>query len=137
MNRRLVKTAAGLGAIAAMAFGGVALASGGTTNGTPAPATVPAVDQDNIEDANGNDDATEPNSTENEADEATEGPEAVGGTADTDNLQDENGADDATEQDGAEDEGSEPAEVPGDDGPGGHADEPTNPNADHQYEGAE
>ena len=39
------------------------------------------------------------------------------------------------------DEGSEKAEsgseVPGDDGPGGHADEPSNPNADHQFEGQE
>jgi hypothetical protein len=36
-------------------------------------------------------------------------------------------------------EGSEAAgkEVPDDDGPGGHADEPGNPNADHQFEGKE
>jgi hypothetical protein len=27
--------------------------------------------------------------------------------------------------------------VPGNDGPGGHADEPANPNADHQATGAE
>jgi hypothetical protein len=29
------------------------------------------------------------------------------------------------------------SEVPDDDGPGGHADEPGNPNADHQFEGQE
>lgn len=29
------------------------------------------------------------------------------------------------------------SEVPGDDGPGGHADEPSNPNADHQFQGVE
>lgn len=29
------------------------------------------------------------------------------------------------------------SEVPGDDGPGGHADEPGNPNADHQFQGKE
>lgn len=29
------------------------------------------------------------------------------------------------------------SEVPGNDGPGGHADEPGNPNADHQFQGAE
>lgn len=51
---------------------------------------------------------------------------------DTDNIQDENGKDDASEK--GEPEGSE---VPGDDGPGGHADEPGNPNADHQFEGKE
>jgi len=34
-------------------------------------------------------------------------------------------------------EASEGKEVPGDDGPGGHADEPGNPNADHQFQGKE
>ena len=32
---------------------------------------------------------------------------------------------------------SRDTEVPGNDGPGGHADEPGNPNADHQFDGAE
>jgi hypothetical protein len=33
---------------------------------------------------------------------------------------------------------NEPAsEVTGNDGPGGHADEPGNPNADHQFQGQE
>ena len=34
-------------------------------------------------------------------------------------------------------EAPEGKEVPGDDGPGGHADEPGNPNADHQFQGKE
>jgi uncharacterized protein HemX len=64
---------------------------------------------------------------------------------DKDNVQDENGKDDASEKpekgekgdkadkaDKAEQAGSE---VPGDDGPGGHADEPGNPNADNQSQG--
>jgi hypothetical protein len=36
-------------------------------------------------------------------------------------------------------DGSEPAgsEVPNNDGPGGHADEPGNPTADHQFQGEE
>jgi hypothetical protein len=55
--------------------------------------------------------------------------------ADPDDVQDENGKDDATE--GPEGTEKESAEVPGDDGPGGHADEPGNPGADHQFEGVE
>ena len=60
--------------------------------------------------------------------------------ADTDAIEAEDGADDASEP--AETEASEAAEgpeseQPGDDGPGGHADEPANPNADHQFEGEE
>jgi hypothetical protein len=34
-------------------------------------------------------------------------------------------------------EAREGEEVPGDDGPGGHADEPGNPSADHQFQGEE
>ena len=49
--------------------------------------------------------------------------------ADTDSIQDENGKDDATE------EAESGSEVPGDDGPGGWADEPANPNADTQQQG--
>ena len=51
--------------------------------------------------------------------------------ADTDSIEDENGADDATEP------AESGSEVSGDDGPGGHADEPADPNADHQFEGQE
>jgi hypothetical protein len=40
----------------------------------------------------------------------------------------------ASEQSGSEQPGSE---VANDDGPGGHADEPANPNADHQFQGKE
>jgi hypothetical protein len=40
----------------------------------------------------------------------------------------------ASEQSGSEQRGSE---VSNDDGPGGHADEPGNPNADHQFQGKE
>ncbi len=133
MNTRLVRMAAGLGAVGAMAFGGVAFATGNTSNPTPPPVAAavpaaPAADSDSIQDENGADDATEPKGTENE------GPEANDKT-DTDTIEDENGADDPTEANSTEE--SEGAEVPDDDGPGGHADEPANPNADHQNEGAE
>ena len=60
---------------------------------------------------------------------------------DPDNVQDESGKDDATEKaegpEKAETPGQESREVPDDDGPGGHADEPQNPNADHQFQGKE
>ncbi|MCW3065187.1 MAG: hypothetical protein JWN32_2359 [Solirubrobacterales bacterium] len=42
------------------------------------------------------------------------------------------------EQPGTESEsGTETETAPGSDGPGGHADEPGNPNADHQFDGVE
>jgi uncharacterized protein HemX len=43
----------------------------------------------------------------------------------------------AAAENSAEKPGEEGSEVPNDDGPGGHADEPGNPNADHQFEGNE
>ena len=55
-----------------------------------------------------------------------------GDTEDNDEIEDENGQDDAAE--GAEDESPE---VPGDDGPEGHADEPGSPNANRIFEGEE
>jgi hypothetical protein len=54
--------------------------------------------------------------------------------ADTDNVQDQSGADAADTADQAESE-SAGSETPGNDGPGGHADEPGNPNADTQQQG--
>src|SRR4051794_35314389 len=51
---------------------------------------------------------------------------------DPDNLQDTSSKD-TTEAPGQESS----SEVPNNDGPGGHADEPGNPNADHQFQGVE
>ena len=108
MRIRLTKVVAGLAAIAALALGGSALASATQKAPSPKPPAAP-VQQEKA-------------------------------TADTDAVQDENGADDATEaaeSEQSEAAESESAEAPGDDGPGGHADEPGNPNADHQFEGEE
>ena len=58
--------------------------------------------------------------------------------ADTDSIQNQSGPDTATEQSGSEQSSSAEqagSEVVGNDGPGGHADEPGNPNADTQFEG--
>ncbi len=107
MRARFTKLGAALAALAALAIGGSALAS--AAGGDSQPAKTPAVVQDSAE-------ANEPAEK-----------------ADTDSIQfeDENGKDDASEAAEAE-SGSE---VPGDDGPGGWADEPANPNADTQQEG--
>lgn len=113
MRKRFTKIAAALAALVALALGGAALSSGGQASQAPAK---PAL-------------------------AAEQGSEKAGApVADTDSIQDENAADDATEPAGVED-ASEPAEsgseVSGDDGPGGHADEPAVPNADHEVEGQE
>lgn len=106
------KTVAALAAaaITALSVGGIALAQSGSS-----PPKQPA----------------QTTSTPAEGTAESAAPENSG--TDPDNVQDENGKDNATEK-------SEPAEgpeLPGDDGPGGHADEPGNPNADHQHEGQE
>jgi len=115
MRRRLTKLGAALAALAALAIGGSALASAAGSGSQPAPA--PAVQQDSAN-----------------ADAATNEPAEKG---DTDSIQDENGKDDASEPaEGPENEAAESgSEVPGDDGPGGWADEPANPNADTQQQG--
>jgi hypothetical protein len=108
MRARLTKLGLAVAALAALAVGGSTLASA-SGNGSP-PVDQPAI------------------------------VEPAAAQADTDTIQDENGKDDATEPAGAEEnEPSEAAEsgseAPGDDGPGGWADEPGNPNADTQQEG--
>lgn len=111
MRRKVLTLMAPVAAIAALAAGGVAYAANG------APATQPA----------------KPKATST-APENTSAP-------DTDTIQ---SGDQTTPDDkgGKAEPASEPSnesgsEVPGDDGPGGHADEPGNPNADHQFEGKE
>ena len=116
MRGRLTKLGAALAGLTALAIGGSALAS--AAGGDSQPANAPGVVQQDSE----------------SADAATNEPAEKG---DTDSIQDENNADDASEP--AENEAAEGAEsaseVPGDDGPGGWADEPANPNADTQQQG--
>ena len=123
---RKTVVATGAAFMAALGVGGAAIAQSG---GSPQKADTPA---SAVREAPGQ----ESNAPENSA-------------ADPDNVQDENGKDDADEaseasEDGKEDANEAPerseresAEVPDDDGPGGHDDEPGNPNADHQFEGVE
>ena len=111
MRSRLTKLGAALVALAALAVGGSALAS---ANGNPSsPAKAPAALKQQAPpaaDAESNDSA-----------------------ADTDSVQDQSGKDTAAES--ATESAESGSETPGNDGPGGHADEPGNPNADTQQEG--
>ncbi len=117
MQKRAFKFMAGVVAIGAMALGGTAVASASQkAPAVPPSAAVHAQEQPGVQ---------------------TQEQPGV----DNDSIQDENGADDVTELGGAEEpessEAESAAEQPGDDGPGGHADEPGNPDADHQFEGQE
>ena len=135
MRNRVTKVIAGFAALAALALGGATLASAGQGSSQPAKPVIAVQQQGSAKAAsqmNGTATAEQPGVEESDGAAA----------ADTDSIQDENGKDDATEPaEGAENEAAEAAEsgseVPGDDGPGGHADEPGNPNADHQFEGQE
>jgi hypothetical protein len=134
MSNRIQKGVLAIGAIAALAAGGSAIASAQN----PAPASAPT-----------------------SITQSATAPEPVGGP-DTDNIQsgDQTTPDTATasavsgkassattEAPGTEQpaagEAPGAAELPGSetaansDGPGGHADEPGNPTADHQFEGTE
>ena len=108
MRARITKLFAGLAAVAALAVGGSALASAGTTpTPAPAPAQAPVTAVD--------------------GDNVQQGDQTAPDT----------GA--ASEQSSTEtsSESGAAGEVSANDGPGGHADEPANPNADHQFEGQE
>jgi hypothetical protein len=98
-------------ALAALALGGAVISQAGTST-PPQKSPEPATQQEQ----------SAPNDS----------------AADRDNVQHESGKDDGSEQnekaDGSEKAGSE---NPDDDGPGDHADEPANSNADHQFEGNE
>src|SRR5438105_863221 len=111
MRARITKAAAGIAAIAALAFGGATLASAAGSKAPPAKAPVTAVDGDNVQQG----DQTAPDK---------------GASA-------EQSSESASSETAGEQPGESGSEVLGNDGPGGHADEPGNPNSDHQFEGQE
>jgi hypothetical protein len=111
-------TATLAGLLAALGVGGVAVAqSSGSQSG---PSAGPAAGQ--VQEVPGQESTAPENSA-----------------TDTDNIQagDQTAPDPAgaAQESGTEQESG--SEVPNDDGPGGHADEPGNPNADHQFQGVE
>jgi hypothetical protein len=126
MRNRLTKILTGLAALAALALGGAALATaghGGSQPSKPAAAVQqgPAKSSDTVEPVGLVKDSAQTNidSPRSEGPNDPAGDQAEG------------------KDDQAGDQAESGSEVRGDDGPGGHADEPGNPNADHQFEGQE
>lgn len=120
-RKSLIATAAAL--LAALGVGGAAIAQSGS--GSQATPSNPGQSKTQTQELPGQ----ESNGPENSA-------------ADTDNVQagdqtspDPAGATGAERESGTEQESG--SEVANDDGPGGHADEPGNSNADHQAQGVE
>jgi hypothetical protein len=91
----------GAGVLAALSFGGSALAAAGAAPVAPIVQQSSGADQDEVQSG----DQTTPDS-------------GAGASGTEAGMQESSGS-----------------EVPGNDGPGGHADEPGNPNADHQASG--
>jgi hypothetical protein len=107
MRARLTKATVVVMGLAALAFGGASLAGAAGKSSPSAPAVVQ--DKDSIQEG----DQTSPDNTA--AEKAGEAAEPAGKA----------GSESSSES------------AVADDGPGGHADEPGNPNADHQFEGKE
>lgn len=120
MRKRINKIAAGIAALAALALGGAAISQAGSS--TPTQPTANPGQQ--IQKQSGTD--TKNRSTAADQNGSKDAPDQGNDPAD------QGGANDK-----AEGNDSANSEVPGDDGPGGHADEPGNPNADHQAQGQE
>jgi hypothetical protein len=147
MVKHVKKTVLGLAALVALALGGATLAqaAGTTAKPTPAPAATSTARE-----APGVESAPSSDGPKGHADEikATGAPIAQKSSAsDTDTVR--SGDQSAPETPDAADPSESPQEKPesagetpgsetsGNDGPGGHADEPGNPNADHQFQGNE
>lgn len=148
--------------VAALALGGSTLAQAGSTPVKSAPESTAAPDLDTIQSGDQTTPDTPPARTVSKASktgledvEALRKPGAgldgqerggggacVGGAWSRDRAQqrwslrppNESGGSAETPEPAREKPGSE---TPNDDGPGGHADEPGNPNADHQFNGQE
>jgi hypothetical protein len=117
MKKMRIAVIAAIAVLGVAALGGVAVRANAETSPSPDPAAAAV---------NGTAEAVE-------APDAAEAPAADVGKADTDNVEvqegDQNAADGATE---ATDEVKAEA-----DGPGGHADDPADANANHEFEGEE
>lgn len=157
MRRRVITIIAGLGVLGGIAAGGTALASGRdggqTTSGPEAEqarvaalqhvggGTANSVERDSENGATWEVEVTttDGNTVDVRLDAGynpviVEGDSEQAGESENDAVQNETGVDAAVSE--SEAPGGE-AETPGDDGSGGHADEPENPDADHQFEGNE
>jgi hypothetical protein len=129
------KVLLGAGVLAALSFGGSALSAAGAAPVTPVVQQSSSADTDTVQSGN----QSAPDTGSKAADSAqlsgdTETQDGSQGTKDAETMDGPEGSNDAETQDGSQESGSE---VAGNDGPGGHADEPGNPNANHQATGAQ
>jgi hypothetical protein len=147
MVKHMKKTVLGLAALVALALGGATLAqAGGTTaKPTPAPAAMStAREAPGVETAPGSD-GPKGHADEIKAASATIAQKSSATDADTVQSGDQSAPEtpdtagsSETMQEKPESAGETPgSEISGSDGPGGHADEPGNANADHQFQGNE
>jgi cytoskeletal protein RodZ len=149
MTKRIKKTIAAVAALGALALGGAVFAQAQSGQSASAPSvqsaseSVTAPDTDNIQSG----DQTTPDQAGTASSGASESVTAL----DTDNIQsgDQTTPDQAGTASGAEGQSAESPEQPGaespeqpgaesapeSDGPGGHADEPGNPNANNEFQG--
>jgi hypothetical protein len=119
MRARLTKLFAGITAVAALAFGGATLAGAAGNSTTPVP---PAT--------------SVPGNTAQQGDQtAPDKPGAAENASEAPSTE-KAGAPEPAES-SVESTTESASEVAGNDGPGGHADEPGNANADHQFQGQE
>jgi cytoskeletal protein RodZ len=161
MFKRIQKLLVGVAAMAALGFGGSAIVSAQTPTQAPAVEKAAGPDTDTIQSG----DQTTPDkpvsvtktaalvsttSTEAAGSESASGSDGPGGHADEPgnaNANNQSGDQSAPDKPAtakaraAESttgtEAASPESASASDGPGGHADEPGNPNADHQAQGAE
>jgi Ni/Co efflux regulator RcnB len=122
MSKRIQKLVVAVAALAALALGGAVMAQA-QSSPAAAPARTSAPDRDNVQSG----DQTTPDRPAT----ATKGHRGRRNAVRAGAASERPGAE-SPEQGGG---GSESA--PGSDGPGGHADEPGNANADHQFQGNE
>jgi len=111
VRARLTKLVAGLTAVGALAVGGAALAGAGTKQVPPAP---PA--------------ASAPADTAQQGDQTAPDTGAAASESSSESASSESASESAASESASESAATS-------DGPGGHADEPGNPNADYQFEG--
>lgn len=126
----------GAGVLAAVSFGGSALAAAGAAPVAPTVQHVSTMDHDQIQsgDQTSPDTGAEAPGTESadSAQPANDG-QMQDGPQDAETQDGSQTSNDAETQDGSRE--SAGSEIAGNDGPGGHADEPGNPNANHQASG--
>ena len=122
----------GAGVLAALSFGGSALGAAGAAPVAPIVQQSSGIDHDAVQ--SGDQSTPDPGA-------GASGTEAADGAQGTKDAETRDGSQVAETHDGSrgsnesETHESGGSEIPGNDGPGGHADEPGSPNADHQASG--